>query len=48
MGPVGTTPAVATGITDRVWSLDEMVALLEDAEATPTKRGRYSETRNSG
>ncbi len=41
---LGTTPAVAAGITDDVWKLDELIA-LEAAEATPTKRGRYAKTR---
>jgi IS1 family transposase len=38
---LGTTPAVAAGITDHVWSLDELIGLLEAAEATPIKRGPY-------
>lgn len=33
---LGTTPAVAAGITDHVWTLHEIIALLEAAEATPT------------
>jgi IS1 family transposase len=36
-----TTPAVAAGITDHVWSLDELIGLLEEAERVPTKRGPY-------
>jgi len=40
-----TTPPVAAGVTDHVWSLEEMIDLLEEAEATPTKRGRYAKTR---
>src|SRR5205807_2671093 len=40
-----TTPAVAAGVTDHVWSLDELIGLLEAAESVPTKRGRYSKTR---
>ena len=36
------TPAMAAGITDHVWSLDELIALLSDAEqAVPMKRGPY-------
>jgi len=42
---LGTTPAVAAGITDHVWKLDELIGLLDAAEATPTKRGRYAKTR---
>jgi IS1 family transposase len=42
---LGTTPAIAAGLTDHVWSLDELVGLLEAAEAVPTKRGAYRKTR---
>jgi IS1 family transposase len=42
---LGTTPAVAAGVTDHVWKLDELIGLLEAAEATTTKRGRYAKTR---
>jgi IS1 family transposase len=42
---LGTTPAVAAGLTDHVWTLREMIGLLEEAESVPTKRGRYAETR---
>jgi hypothetical protein len=39
---LGTTPAVAAGITDHVWKLPEMIALLDEAEKVPTrKRGPY-------
>jgi hypothetical protein len=34
-----TTPAMAAGVTDHVWSLDELIGLLEAAEATQIKRG---------
>jgi IS1 family transposase len=37
----GASPAMAAGLTDHVWSLDELVALLEEAESYPTKRGPY-------
>ena len=43
---LGTTPAVATGITDHVWTLADLIGLLEEAEATPINRGRYAKTRN--
>jgi IS1 family transposase len=42
-----TTPAVAAGITDHVWGVDEIIALLEQAEAVPVKRGRYTKTREA-
>jgi IS1 family transposase len=38
---LGTTPAVSAGIADHVWTLDEMIGLLEEAEAYPIKRGSY-------
>lgn len=31
------TPAMAAGVSDHVWSLDEVVQLLEQAEATPSQ-----------
>jgi IS1 family transposase len=43
-----TTPAVAAGVTDHVWSLSEVIGLLESAEATPIRRGPYKKrARNS-
>jgi len=39
------TPAMAAGLTDHVWKLDELIGLLETAEATPIKRGSYAKTR---
>lgn len=42
---LGTTPAVAAGLADHTWTLDEMIGLLEAAEATTTKRGAYQKTR---
>jgi IS1 family transposase len=42
---LGTTPAVAAGITDHVWTVHEIIDLLEAAEATPIRRGRYAKTR---
>jgi IS1 family transposase len=36
------TPAMAAGVTDRLWSMEDVVALLLDArEAPPAKRGPY-------
>jgi IS1 family transposase len=43
---LGTTPAVAARVSDHVWSLDEMIGLLSEAEKTSTKRGRYEKTRD--
>ena len=38
----GKTPAMAAGVTDHVWTLPELVGLLENAEqAVPLKRGPY-------
>ncbi len=38
----GQTPAMAAGVTDHVWSLDELIGLLAEAEAAvPRKRGPY-------
>jgi IS1 family transposase len=41
----GKTPAMAAGLTDHVWTLRELIGLLEEAESVPTKRGRYAKTR---
>ena len=39
---LGTTPAVAGEMVDHVWTLDEVIGLLEHAErAVPQKRGPY-------
>jgi IS1 family transposase len=35
------TPAMAAGITDKLWSIEDVVALLDAGEASPTKRGPY-------
>jgi len=42
---LGTTPAVAAGVTDHVWPLSELIGLLEQAETIPVRRGRYKKTR---
>lgn len=36
-----TAPAVAAGVTDHVWKIEEIIGLLEATEATPIKRGSY-------
>jgi IS1 family transposase len=46
LGPK-TTPAMAAGLTDHVWTLDELIGLLEEAERVPVKRGRYAKTRET-
>jgi IS1 family transposase len=35
------TPAMAAGISDRLWSMQDIVALVDAREAEPKKRGHY-------
>lgn len=35
------TPAMAAGVSDRLWEIGDLVALVEAADAQPTKRGPY-------
>lgn len=35
------TPAMAAGLTDRLWDIVDLVALVEAAEEAPKKRGPY-------
>ena len=36
------TPAMAAGVSDRLWEISDIVALVEKAESRlPTKRGPY-------
>lgn len=35
------TPAMAAGVSDRLWEITDIAKLVEDAEAAPTKRGPY-------
>jgi len=37
----GITPAVAAGVTDRLWDISDIVAVVEAAEPAPKKRGPY-------
>jgi IS1 family transposase len=35
------TPAMAAGVTDRLWEIGDIVKLVEEAEGPPKKRGPY-------
>ena len=35
------TPAMAAGVSDRLWEVADIVALVDAAEAKPAKRGPY-------
>lgn len=35
------TPAMAAGVTDRLWEMADLVKVLEDVERAPKKRGPY-------
>jgi hypothetical protein len=35
------SPAMAAGITDHVWSTEEIAEMLEARQAKPVKRGPY-------
>ncbi|MFM7293632.1 MAG: IS1 family transposase [Burkholderiales bacterium] len=35
------TPAMEAGVTDRLWDITDIAMLVEEAEATPAKRGPY-------
>jgi hypothetical protein len=44
------TPAMAAGVTDRLWDMSDLVAVLEAAEAAdaqPAKRGPYKKRQTS-
>jgi IS1 family transposase len=43
----GQTPAMAAGLTDHVWKLHEVIALLDEAESVPTRRGPYKKKAQS-
>lgn len=43
----GKTPAMAAGLEDHVWKVDELIDLLEAAESIPVKRGSYRKTREA-
>ena len=42
----GKTPAMAAGVTDHVWTLDDLIGLLVEAEAVLVRRGSYKTTRD--
>lgn len=35
------TPAMAAGVTDRLWSMEDVIARIDAAQPVPTKRGPY-------
>jgi hypothetical protein len=35
------TPAMAAGMTDKLWSVEDIVALVEASKPKPGKRGPY-------
>ncbi len=35
------TPAMAAGVSDKLWEIADIAKLVEDAEAAPKKRGPY-------
>jgi hypothetical protein len=38
---LGITPAMAAGVTARLWELSDLVRVIEDATPKPGKRGPY-------
>ncbi len=36
------SPAMAAGVSDRLWEIGDIVKLVEAAEAKPGKRGSYN------
>jgi hypothetical protein len=42
------TPAMAADVTDRLWEIGDIVALVEAADAKPGKRGSYKVTHIEG
>jgi hypothetical protein len=35
------TPAMAAGVTNKLWSIEDLVAMVEEAAPKPGKRGPY-------
>ena len=44
----GKTPAMAAGLTDHVWSLDELIGLLDEAESYRPRAGVPQDARAEG
>jgi hypothetical protein len=42
------TPAMAAKVTDKLWSMEDVVALVEAAEPAPKKRGPYKKRERAG
>ena len=42
------TPAMAARVTDRLWEVTDIVALVDSAEAKPAKRGSYKKALKDG
>jgi hypothetical protein len=42
----GLTPAMAAGVTDKLWSMEDVVVLVDAAAPKPGRRGPYKK-RNS-
>jgi len=40
------TPAMASGVSDRLWEISDIAALVDAADAKPTKRGPYKKISN--
>ena len=45
-GSLRMTPAMAAGVTDKLWELSDLVAMIDAAAEKPGKRGPYKK-RNS-
>lgn len=41
--PWRVTPAMASGPTDRLWDINDLVAVIDAEEEAPKKRGPYKE-----